>query len=85
MKDLIKSVRSNDEGVIGFLNENKRLNVAISRAKYCCFIIGNVATLLSSKNIYWEKLINYHKTNNTLFDILDSESVGINELWESSL
>ena len=41
----ISLVRSNDDGIIGFLKEYRRLNVAMTRAKYRLVIIGDSSTL----------------------------------------
>lgn len=74
---ILSSVRSNDAGVIGFLNELKRLNVSISRAKKFCFIVGDLITISKSNNIYWIKLLNYllHKESLfTLYDIFNHKS-----------
>ena len=42
---ILSLVRSNDEGVIGFLKDYRRMNVAITRAKEKLFIIGDSATI----------------------------------------
>ena len=42
---IVSLVRSNDEGVIGFLNDYRRMNVAITRAKEQLFVIGDSATI----------------------------------------
>lgn len=42
---LISLVRSNDEGQIGFLNDYRRMNVAMTRAKENLIVIGDSATL----------------------------------------
>jgi ATP-dependent RNA/DNA helicase IGHMBP2 len=42
---IITLVRSNDEQIIGFLNDYRRMNVAITRAKEKLFVIGDSATL----------------------------------------
>ena len=42
---------------IGFLNDFRRMNVALSRAKFACFVIGNSDTL--KNNSYWKKLIDF--------------------------
>lgn len=46
-KDVIylSLVRSNDRGEIGFLKDYRRLNVAITRARYKLVIIGDMSTL----------------------------------------
>lgn len=48
-KDIIylSLVRSNDMGQIGFLSDQRRLNVAITRAKKKLIIIGDIATVSS--------------------------------------
>ena len=46
-KDIIlfSFTRSNLEGKIGFLKELRRLNVTMTRAKYCLIMIGDSQTL----------------------------------------
>jgi ATP-dependent RNA/DNA helicase IGHMBP2 len=42
---IVSLVRSNDEGQIGFLNDTRRMNVALTRAKEQLYVIGDSATL----------------------------------------
>ncbi len=42
---ILSLVRSNDDGVIGFLKDYRRMNVAITRAKEKLFVIGDSATI----------------------------------------
>jgi superfamily I DNA and/or RNA helicase len=63
-KDIIifSCVRSHPRGTsgasaIGFLKEWQRLNVAITRAKYALWIVGNSQTL--TKDVEWNELIQY--------------------------
>ena len=42
---LISLVRSNDQGQIGFLNDLRRMNVAITRARMKLIVLGDKATL----------------------------------------
>ena len=50
---------------IGFLNDFRRMNVALSRAKFGCYIVGNACTL--TLNNYWKKLIEFCISNKCLF------------------
>lgn len=45
---LISTVRSNDRKQIGFLMDERRINVSITRAKFGMVIIGNGDTLGSN-------------------------------------
>ena len=56
---LISCVRANMESELGFLHNKKRLNVAITRAKYGLVIVGNMTVLQS--NPLWRELIKHIK------------------------
>ena len=53
---LVSLVRSNQEAKIGFLGENNRICVALSRAKKAMYLIGNAA-ILGQMNELWSKVI----------------------------
>lgn len=42
---ILSLVRSNTDGECGFLKDKRRLNVAISRARRCCVVIGDTETI----------------------------------------
>ncbi|CAD8050869.1 unnamed protein product [Paramecium primaurelia] len=56
-KDIIlfSCVRSSQTGGIGFLNDGRRMNVALTRAKNALFILGNAITL--SKSDLWKSML----------------------------
>jgi senataxin len=39
------AVRCNKDGKLGFLKNERRTNVALTRAKHGCIIVGNAKTL----------------------------------------
>ncbi|BBN69579.1 P-loop containing nucleoside triphosphate hydrolases superfamily protein [Prunus dulcis] len=53
---IISTVRCNEKGSVGFVSNVQRANVMLTRARYCLWILGNEATLISSNSI-WKKLI----------------------------
>ena len=54
---LISLVRANEDGQIGFLNDLRRMNVAITRARMKLIILGNASTL--TKHPFYKKLYEY--------------------------
>ena len=64
---IISTVRSNDNGNIGFLSDLRRLNVAITRAKRKLIIIGNKDTLKT--NPTYERLVNFCEDEKLLVKI----------------
>ncbi len=54
---MISLVRSNESGQIGFLNDLRRMNVAITRARMKLIIIGDATTL--SHHPFYKKLYEY--------------------------
>lgn len=59
----ISLVRSNTKGEIGFLNDLRRMNVAMTRAKKKLVIFGDSATL--SQNKFYRELIEYAEKINS--------------------
>lgn len=67
-KDIIilTCVRSNEHQGIGFLNDPRRLNVALTRAKYGIIIVGNPKVL--SKQQLWNNLLHFYKEKKVLVE-----------------
>ncbi|XP_015697335.1 uncharacterized protein LOC102717830 isoform X2 [Oryza brachyantha] len=71
---LISTVRSNKNGKVGFLSDAGRINVALTRAKHCLWILGNGTTLLASNSI-WAELVHDSKRRGCFFDALDDKNL----------
>lgn len=54
---LISLVRANEKGEIGFLNDLRRMNVAITRARMKLIILGDASTL--TRHPFYKKLYEY--------------------------
>ena len=59
-------MRSNENLGIGFLSDPRRLNVALTRAKYGLVICGNARVL--SKQPLWSNLLNHYKDSGVLVE-----------------
>jgi regulator of nonsense transcripts 1 len=63
---VLSCVRSNDHQGIGFLSDPRRLNVALTRAKFGVVILGNPKVL--SKHPLWHWLLLHFKEHNCLVE-----------------
>jgi len=63
---ILSCVRSNEHQGIGFLNDPRRLNVALTRARYGVVILGNPKVL--SKQALWNSLLSHYKENECLVE-----------------
>jgi len=63
---ILSCVRSNEHQGIGFLNDPRRLNVALTRARYGLVILGNPKVL--SKQPLWNGLLVHFKENAVLVE-----------------
>ncbi|TVY40808.1 Regulator of nonsense transcripts-like protein [Lachnellula occidentalis] len=63
---VLSCVRSNDHQGIGFLSDPRRLNVALTRAKYGLVVLGNPKVL--SKHPLWHYLLQHFKERNCLVE-----------------
>ncbi|KAI8333228.1 RNA helicase-domain-containing protein, partial [Blakeslea trispora] len=63
---ILSCVRSNEHQGIGFLSDPRRLNVALTRAKYGVVILGNPKIL--SRHPLWHHLLVHYKEKGCLVD-----------------
>jgi len=76
---IISMVRSNPQGEIGFLSNEKRMNVAVTRAKRLCVLIGDSGTV--GKNMFLKSLCAHFKAaghTRSAFDYQGNPDVRIN-------
>ncbi|KAH9658796.1 UvrD-like helicase ATP-binding domain-containing protein [Citrus sinensis] len=72
---IISTVRSNNGGSIGFLSNSKRVNVALTRARHCLWILGNARTLTRKKSV-WEALVHDANARQCFFNADDDKDLG---------
>lgn len=62
---IISTVRSGDVGyrLSGFMTDRRRVNVAISRAKEECIIVGDKQTLRSGGGNMWRSVASHFETS----------------------
>ena len=65
---VISTVRSNSRGTVGFLNDHRRLNVAITRARRGLIIVGNEGTLRHDRT--WDAWLTWaHDQRVVVYDV----------------
>jgi superfamily I DNA and/or RNA helicase len=69
---LVSFTRSNPDGIIGFLSDYRRTNVAISRAQRACYLIGDSATL--GNDAFYSELLNEIEQNGVYRSAWEFES-----------
>ncbi|KAL8105743.1 hypothetical protein AgCh_029512 [Apium graveolens] len=71
---MISTVRSNSNGSIGFIRSLQRTNVALTRARYSLWILGNERTLTNGESI-WKDLVNDAKNRNCFFNADENKNL----------
>ncbi|KAJ1856125.1 ATP-dependent RNA helicase [Coemansia sp. RSA 1822] len=63
---IVSCVRNNEHQGIGFLSDPRRLNVALTRARYGIVVLGSPKVL--SRNPLWHELLSYYKLHGVLVE-----------------
>ncbi|KAF3336455.1 helicase MAGATAMA 3 [Carex littledalei] len=63
---ILSTVRSNHSGSVGFIADSQRTNVALTRARYCLWMVGDAVTLSKSGSI-WGELVKDAKARHCFF------------------
>ena len=79
---LISLVRDNASGNIGFLNDLRRMNVAITRAKMKLIVFGNAETMGKTK--FYEKLVEYFQERGDFVTVQSDEPPTISSNSETN-
>ena len=66
---VISFVRSNPKKNVGFLNESRRINVSVTRAKRCCVVVGDISTLKDDSGIH--SFIDYCQDQNVIVKVFE--------------
>ncbi|XP_038876924.1 uncharacterized protein LOC120069278 [Benincasa hispida] len=64
---ILSTVRSNRRKNIGFISNSQRINVALTRARHCLWIVGD-ATTLGDSNSEWEAVVSDAKDRQCYFN-----------------
>ncbi|KAK2400622.1 P-loop containing nucleoside triphosphate hydrolase superfamily protein [Trifolium repens] len=64
---IFSCVRASEDGGIGFLEDIRRMNVGITRAKSAVLVVGSASTLRRSEQ--WNKLVESAEERNCLFKV----------------
>ncbi|VFQ99743.1 unnamed protein product [Cuscuta campestris] len=71
---IISTVRSNGSGSVGFLSNFQRTNVALTRARYCLWVLGNGATLINSGSV-WRDLVVDSQARGCYYDVCGDKNL----------
>lgn len=64
---IFSAVRASENKGIGFLSDVRRMNVALTRAKYFLFVIARVQSIV--KNPYWNELVEHARDTKAVIHV----------------
>jgi regulator of nonsense transcripts 1 len=65
---VLSAVRANLAGRIGFLDDFRRVNVAITRAKRVLVVCGNISTIRAANDRTWSSFLEHLDAQNAIFE-----------------
>ena len=65
---VLSAVRANANGTVGFLSDKGRLNVALTRARRLCMVLGNLDTLAQSDSVDLRALVTHAERRGCVVD-----------------
>ena len=68
----VSTVRADTSGGVGFLQDVRRMNVALTRARYGCFVVGRESTL--SRSPPWQAFLRHASAVNSLVDVPNADA-----------
>ena len=71
---VISLVRSNSNGEVGFLNDTRRTNVALTRARRKLIVIGDSSTL--ANHDFYRRLLDHFERESAYGTVWDSPTIG---------
>ncbi|KAJ3689681.1 hypothetical protein LUZ61_018845 [Rhynchospora tenuis] len=71
---ILSTVHCNNRGSVGFLHDNQRTKVAITRARHCMWIVGSATTLLESGTI-WSDIVFDARKRRCYFEAKDNDDL----------
>ncbi|KAL0005033.1 hypothetical protein SO802_012594 [Lithocarpus litseifolius] len=71
---ILSTVRCNSDGSISFASNHGRINVALTRARHCLWILGNETTLLNSQSV-WKSIVCDAKDRQCFYNADEDENL----------